>query len=64
MISSRPKTIMSLKVEGRNAADRISTAPKRNPPITAPLMLPIPPITAETKAFQPTIMPMYGSMTG
>ncbi len=55
---------MSLYDDGRNVAEIISTKPRMNPPATAPLTLPMPPITAETKAFQPTSIPMYGSITG
>ena len=42
----------------------ISIVPRMNAPIMAPRMLPMPPMTAEMKAFQPTMIPMYGSMTG
>ena len=46
------------KVEGKNAATMISTAPRIKPPIMAPRTLPIPPTTAQINAFQPTMMPM------
>ena len=42
----------------------VSVVPGMSAPIIAPRMLPIPPMTAAMKAFQPTMIPMYGSITG
>ena len=38
----------------------VSVIPKKNPPNTAPGMMPIPPITAATKAFKPGTAPISG----
>ena len=54
----------SRRVEGNIIATKISIKPSRKPARHAPIIDPLPPKMAATKAFQPNRTPIYGSSTG
>ena len=61
--SRGPKAKMSIRMTrslvktGSRPAPKVSSRPRRKPPITAPGMLPMPPRIAAVKAFSPTTVP-------
>src|SRR5262245_57163944 len=68
-LSSRIKTRMMKAIASRYVDSPYPTAmtsamPRIKPPSIAPVMLPIPPRTAATKAFRPGMTPIKGSILG